>query len=334
MIKLIFFSFTLLTSLNLWAGDKVGNGGGLWTCSQGHNLTRGILVDLYEAQEEFGLNLISSFENDPMQIVQERSNFVRMNLTEYSVQWNRILSESFKKIRLVNSELIIVEDSLFRIKPSAASCSNDWVYTQFANYTAMDQILIRQDLWNSPAIPTTHKAALIWHEVIYKWLREQYGDQNSIRARQIVGYLFSTTLPSEMRIRIQNILSNSSAPQPPQTPPAPVPPVQPKKWICMVSNSHNSTFYGNYGANQQEARVKTIQACKSGENGFFCNDHEVQCEEILQSENSFTCENKNTQLDQIYLGQGRNRLEAEYKSREACQKTNQKFFCDREVKCE
>lgn len=331
MSQVIIFTVTLFTSLQLWAGDKIGNGGGLWTCSQNHSLQIGVLVDLYEAQEEFGLNLISSFENDPMRIVQERSDFARLNLPEYSAHWNQLLAESAKKIRLVNSELIIIDDALFRIKPSPASCQNGWTYTQFANYTNMDQILIRQDLWNSPAVQTTHKAALIWHEVIYKWLRDKYNDKDSTRTRQIVGYLFSTTSPAEIRLRINQILAAHTQPPPPGPVP---PPTQPNMWMCMTSNRQNSTFFADYGFSKLEAQSKTDQKCKMAADGFFCEDRGTTCEEITQPHNKFTCQIGNRHISQIYFGSGRTRLEAEFKARDACQQTPEKFFCDSTVTCD
>jgi hypothetical protein len=46
----------------------------------------------------------------------------------------------------------------------------------------------------------THQAALWFHEAIYKVLRDDAGASNSVRAREIVGYLFSNaqySIPSE-----------------------------------------------------------------------------------------------------------------------------------------
>lgn len=134
MLRDLLCAFVLLSGIAAQAGDKVGNGGGLWTCSRNGSLVASHFVDLYEAKEEFDLDPIWSPESDPMKIVQERSDFIRLNLPDYSPVWNRALSETMSKIRLVNSELIVVEDSLHRLKPPASACSEPWVYTQFANY--------------------------------------------------------------------------------------------------------------------------------------------------------------------------------------------------------
>lgn len=331
MLRNLLFAFVLVSGFTAQAGDKVGNGGGLWTCSVNGSLMVSHLVDLYEAKEELGLDPLISFETDPMRIVQERSDFIRLHLPEYSLVWNKILVETVGKIRFVNSDLVVVEDTLYRLKPAAITCPEAWEYTQFANYTNLDQVLIRADLWQSLQVSALHKAALIWHEVIYKWLRENKADKDSVRARQIVGILFSNLGPADMNAAILRVLGQGDLVPPPPTPPTPPAPPQPQ-WMCMVENSHISKFYAAYGMSRIEAETLTTQACQNGQNGFFCNN-QVKCEELIETQPVHACRVENSHISQSYLGTGRSRLEAEFKAREACQQTSERFFCGSQVTC-
>ena len=336
MFKIILTLSLITGSLSAFAGDKVGNGGGLWTCSNQGIIQKAILVDLYEAQEEFGVSLITPFDIDPSRIVEERNQFARLNLIEFHNAWSKYLNESYSKIRMVNSELVIVDDSLFRIKPLKSTCNTDWIYTQFANFTHQDQILIRSDLWQNQNIAPISKAALIWHEVIYKWLRTEYFDTDSIRARQIVGYLFSNLPADQMRSKISNVLSSApvNPPNPPYPNPNPAPAPIEKPWVCMIQNSHISTYYSDYGISQLEAKTKTLQKCQNGESGFFCKESSLKCDEIKNNQSVYTCQNKNNHISQTYIGSGRSLLEAEFKARESCQSAPSKFYCQSEVICE
>ena len=318
----VFALFTLTQIAN--GGDKVGNGGGLWTCSANQILQQGMLVDLYEAEIEFGLPLISSSQTDPMKIVAERNLFVQSNLPAYYYGWNQILTDSNRKIRYVNSELTIVDDSLFRVKPISTTCAAGWVYTQFANFTNQDQILIRSDLWNSPNVPSLHKSALIWHEVIYAWLRAQYQDTDSIRARQIVGLLFSTLSATEINLRIEKILSPDHT-----NPNQPI-------WFCMIKNQMTWLNFGDYGLNQIEATAKTTQKCQNSQSGFHCNETGIRCDEIITQTVQKTCQLKNGLNQKTYFGNGRIQLEAEFKAREQCQtqSNTNAIHCDNPVTCQ
>ncbi len=319
----IFFAIIIfLTSNAAVAGDKVGNGGGLWTCSSNHILTQGMLVDLYEAEEEFSLQLISSNQLDPLKIVNERNEFIKNNLPQYFYRWDQKLSESLKKIHFVNSELTIVDDALYRVKPLSSTCSEGWVYTQFANYTNQDQILIREDLWNSQPINPIHKAALVWHEVIYAWLREEFQDKDSVRARQIVGIIFSQLSAEDMKDKIDTVL-NSSPHQPNQA-----------YWFCMIRNNFTFKYFGNYGLNQLEASTKASQKCSDSQSNFGCEEHSIKCDQILFQNSKVTCQLKNYLTNKSYLSNGLIALEAEYKVRDQCQNDGDPVHCDHPVTCQ
>lgn len=322
MFKIFLALASLFCSVRSFAGDKVGNGGGLWTCSINHHLQQGVLVDLWEAQEEFGLPLIRSNEINPMTIVEERQLYIEQNLPGYAHGWSQVLKDSIPKIRFVNAELSFIDDNLHRLKPPASLCAEDWVYTQFANFTPQDQILIQSDLWNNALISPLHKAALIWHEAIYAWLREQFQDKDSVRARQIVGLLFSTLPVQQVKSRIEGILT-----------PAPIG-HNDVIWFCMIFNNVTEIHYGNYGVNQLEASTKTIQTCQEGANSFHCDEHGMACSQILDQSVQKVCQLKNYLNNKMYLGKGRDVLEAEFKAREQCERDTNGVHCLNPVTCQ
>lgn len=336
-MKIILIIMTLL-SLQTKAGDKVGNGGGLWTCENiSKILEQGILVDLYEAQEEFGLVIIHSNESDPFRIVAERSEFLRLNVPAYSAVLNKYLSETFSKIRFVNSELVVIEDSLYRIRPPRSSCSTPWSYTQFANFTDFDQVLIRSDLWTHANVSKIDKAALIWHEVVYRWLRNEFNDQDSIRARQIVGYIFSNLSGVEISNHINKVL-NSKLPTPSPSPvpnpfPSPNPPPV-SEWFCQIRNTLNSIYFSDSGSNQLMAKTRVLQKCQSAQGGFHCDETSLKCDEMSSFVNKFFCKNKNSLTGKIFSAEGRSLLQAEFNARNACQRDGYEFHCETDVICQ
>lgn len=320
-MKSLILITTLLSSAIAFGGDKVGNGGGLWAClSPNQTLLKGMLVDLYEADIEFGLTPIVTSEANPANIVKERETYVARVLPQYARPWIRSLTEVQSKIRLVNAELENVDDALFRMRPLPSTCSGTWNYVQFANFTHLGQVLIRQDLWNSPVIGSLDKAALIWHEAIYSWLRKTAGDKDSVRARQIVGLLFAQLDPKDLAIEIETVLRQSGdQPQPPAPPvPAPVPPRA--LWVCEIKNTVTWLWHSAYGESSLEAETQTKSTCANGPEGYHCAQHTMRCDSFMENApHSKTCTIKNNFDGQDYLGKGRSLVEAEFKARQACQ---------------
>ncbi len=326
-MKLLVFLGLMLVSMASFAGDKVGNGGGVWACvvssgaSQQH-VSSANLVDTFEAREEFGLTTLSSRESDPWQIVQERTEFLESQWPEMIAQWQSSLSVVKSNIRYVNAELVVVDDSLFRIKPLATTCANGkWQYTQFANFTYQGQILIQKELWNSAVVTPVDKAALIWHEAIYKWLRETQGDRDSVRTRQIVGLLFSDLNISEMKTRIQKVLG-SLEPEPP-TPPSPHPPAPPtvpenEKMICLVENRLSGLLFSGYGINELEAKGNALAACGNSGNSFHCNREDIRCEANTSAIPNRVCIVQDELNSKSYTAKGRSETEAFGKAYTMC----------------
>ncbi|MCO4755300.1 MAG: formylglycine-generating enzyme family protein, partial [Bacteriovoracaceae bacterium] len=112
-------------------------------------------------------------------------------------------------IREVDVDLEVIEDSLYRVRPPVRACAKgDINYIQLANYTNYGAVLINQYLFNNPGLPEVDKAALIFHEVIYAYLRDRYADTDSVRTREIVGYIFSDLKNVEVSEKIEEALGH------------------------------------------------------------------------------------------------------------------------------
>ncbi|HWU42740.1 MAG TPA: hypothetical protein VN132_04850 [Bdellovibrio sp.] len=320
MNKFILLISILLSALTASAGDKIGNGGGAWTCTENSQIKQAYLVDLYEGVTQFDLHLIEPSSQDPMEIVEQINSTLSSRIPQYAARWSAILADVKTRLHFVNAELEVIDDSLYLMRP-LGSCSTRWEYTQFANYTNYNDVLIRQDLWQSNALSALDKAGLIWHEVIYRWMREDFKDQNSVRARFIVGVLFSN-LPAEIaQKKVAEKLKDS--PPPPQS-----------QWICLVRNDYTNKFFYDYGANQLLAKGQTIKACQKEDFAIHCNEYNMQCDQILPNLPNVTCAVRNDYTAKVFTETGRSRLEAEAKARKACSDAEGEVHCEMNIECE
>lgn len=322
-MKFLVLTAALLSSAISFAGDKVGNGGGLWACmAPNQTLLKGMLVDLYEADVEFGLKQIVTAETNPINIAKERETYVMNSLPPvYARGWARAMVDVMGKLRMVNAELEKVDDALFRMRPHSSTCvGGTWSYVQFANFTHLGHILVREDLWNSPVIASVDKAALLWHEAIYSWLRKTAGDKDSVRTRQIVGIIFSQLSAQEMAAEIDIVLRQSTNPTEPPPPTTP-PPAPRTMWVCEMLNRMNQKWYGGYGLSEPIAAAASLEACGKREDSIHCDDFGRQCDSFVESAPyAITCTVVNYHLGSKFAKTGRSTVEARFNARDACQK--------------
>ncbi|KYG67324.1 hypothetical protein AZI86_10020 [Bdellovibrio bacteriovorus] len=209
-MKLVLILFTLLHSASLFAGPRViGNGGGLWTChdAQGE-MQFGVLVDLYEASNEFELPVIlGQYSDTPESVLKSRQKWLQENLPQIDSLLRPYLERVQKNIHFVDAKLRSIEDIYNRIEPGYDFCFTENIkYTQFANFTVDGRILISEQLWYSSKIAAINKAALIFHEAIYLMLRETKNETDSVNARYITGILFTTLNPTEMKKKLSHVM--------------------------------------------------------------------------------------------------------------------------------
>lgn len=212
-MKKLLMTSLLAAGLSLSAvakGEGAGNGGGAWVC-QNKDALKTIrwakLVDLYEAEKEFLLPMKSFGNRDYMEIVDTmkvRLFSINKNLYERLVPY---FDEVEANIREVDVDLEIIDDALYRVRPPARDCLGGNVkYIQLANFTHYGSILVNQYLFNNEKLSEGDRAALVFHEAIYAYLRDQYGDNTSVRTREITGYIFSTLKNVEISEKIDSIL--------------------------------------------------------------------------------------------------------------------------------
>lgn len=325
-MKLVIFCFSILLVTKSFAGDKIGNGGGLWACGSQDQIQTATLVDFYEAVQQFDLNLPVPQDTSAFNIVDSVNLNLQSKLPDYATKWSQILADVKTKIRYVNSELVVVNDALYILRPLGSLCRTGWNYVQFANYTNYNEVLIRQDLWNSTVISAVDKAGLIWHEVIYRWMREEFGDTDSVRARHIVGLIFSDLDSVKLRNSLQQVLAPSVSPKPDQ-------PV----WICLTMNSMNYKYFFEYGTNELMTKSQVIQSCQIGSPDFpnQCDDFQSRCGSFTESAQKYTCSVKNLLDNKNYAETGRSLFEAEAKARKACSDvSNRAVHCDTNITCQ
>lgn len=212
----LFLLALLLVSFSAFAqfGDKIGNGGGLWACMVNGKMEKSQLVDLFEAEKEFLLKIIPAKGSDPMAVYKARKAWIAKNIPSLYADLESSFSYVEKNIKVVRANLTPIDDhGLFRSKPQQTDCSaGEWVYTQFANSNDQEEVLIQSDLWNSGAVPSLDKAALLVHEAVYRWLRISRLESDSLHTRKITGLLFSDLGAAEMHSKIKNVLGESRGP--------------------------------------------------------------------------------------------------------------------------
>lgn len=194
-------------------GDGAGNGGGAWVCQNNDQLQTirwAKMVDLYEAEKEFLLPMKDFGNRDYREIVDSQK--VRLFSIDKLLYEKLIphFEEVEANIREVDVDLEVIDDSLYRVRPPARDCLDGKVkYIQLANYTHYGVVLVNEYLFNNPKLSKSDKAALVFHEAIYAYLRSNYQDEDSVRTREIVGYIFSELKNVEIKERVDAVLGHN-----------------------------------------------------------------------------------------------------------------------------
>jgi hypothetical protein len=301
-----------------FAGDKIGNGGGLWACENSlQQIQSAEMVDLFEAQTEFGLSVPPQASMLAQQIAIQKTQILERTNQAITDKLSKYLNEVFHKTQFVNAVLERVDDALFRIEPLPSTCAQGkWQYVQFANFTAQDQVLIRNDVWTSSAVSELDKGALLVHEAVYRWMRVEFSDSTSVRSRQIVGLLFSSLSAQEINLRIQTLLGPSSSPGILDS------------WACLITNPNARRFFLGFGQSQAEAQINSSQACAKETTSFFCGKESAQCEQAQSNAMTWYCALTNPNSHQNFSGKGRTKIEASYRALKSCEDASDGgFFC-------
>ena len=290
-------------------GDTVGNGGVIWACradAGGQKFYSGLLTDLFEAKEQYGLSIIESSETDPLKLYELRKQWLQVELPDlYSALKPRF--EYVEQHRsMVNAELLSTRDFNNAIKPLSSLCpQGQWQPLNIANFREEDQkILISSDLWHSQNLPTIDKAALLFHEAVYFWMRTHYGSTDSDKSRKITGLLFSTLPTNQIKKEIANVLGGY-----PDRPDG--------KYLCIIKNTRRNQIYVSYEADPVEGSLAVRTRCQDDPDANWCQRSSVECDEIWDSQ-PFKCVAENGVSSKIFTGKGRNLLEAKFNAHVSC----------------
>lgn len=301
----------MLVGITASGASRNRNGGGIWACQKTeHGIpTSAMLVDFFEAKEQYDW----SFKRAPRRATAvEFARQIGAGLSNefpdrYVEQWQDAIEEVIAKMNIIDGELEIIPDSYYAFRPPPQTCDGRWTYVQFAIYSERDEVLIRKDLWNSALLTLEEKAGLLWHEAIYLWLRNYHGDEDSVRARFITGLVFAVLDPQTKQEQLAKIMQGQTHGD--------------DTWICRMQNGLSEQVFGAYGAIELEAEAFVQQACRNGGMEFHCEDQEVTCEKLESDTLKWSCVAKNDVYEDLFVARGRNRIEAEFKSQELCQKS-------------
>lgn len=309
-VILIFFSIMMLETTSAFAGgDTVGNGGVIWACRSGignRNFHRGILTDLYEAHEQHKWTVIGDEGGDPLVGYEKRKAWLQQELPDLF----NALKPRFEYVEqhqvFVNGELLPTKDFDPVVKPSPETClEGEWQPVNMANFREDDQqVLINFKFWQSPLIATLDKVALLFHEAVYYWMRTYYGSTDSYKSRKITGVLFSTLPTHKMKEEITKVLG--SYPDRPDG-----------KVMCVMKHSQRNQIYVAYDMTTSAASLEVRMRCQNDPEPKWCGRASLDCEG-LNSKLSHQCITENTSSHKLFVGKGRNLLEAQFNAHMSC----------------
>jgi hypothetical protein len=327
--------------------DKFGNGGAVWSCeTQNADIMDLMLIDIDEARRELKLNVPETTMNH-IPYLQEKKEWIKKNLSFQFVLMPHIEYVE-QNINWIEGEMILVPDIKNVSKPSPALCKGGrWEARTVVNFGDDGRVLAAKELFDSPFLTEMERTALYLHEGVYSYMRTEYGDQDSLRSRKIVGYIMSDKADA---VKIENINKILSITNPNPTP-APQPQVS--GYICGIRPGTFRPLYIAEKKTEAEARTATLKSCVDGEKIGFpfpfdipgappgfpgfpggdggggvgggfgperdCKDTRVTCEAFSSSSQKYTCEIKDGfGNERVYVGTGRTMLEAQKKAGDKC----------------
>lgn len=226
--RLVLSLLLMAFAASVHAGEgAVGNGGGTWVCREQNGDVRWVkLVDLFEAQGEFGLTLAQLQGKYEDIVDQTYLRLYRANPKFAEAVLKRLDELNYLRpsndVIWTDDTLSVIDDSLYRLKPSVRKCTGGLLgsdpksgepmipYGQVVNFKNDGKLLVQSELFNN--LTETEKAALVYHEAIYALRRDVAGDKNSVSTRRIIGLLFSTLSTEELKRELQAIVPDSVVP--------------------------------------------------------------------------------------------------------------------------
>ena len=177
------------------AGDKEGNGGGSIVCRDSTGeIKKAFLLDLWEGEtlplRQNGLLPLSIVRDESTsvddQINRVLNRFLQINKTAFETLVDEIWRIK-REIKILSLRIEPIHDSRNFALPEieGLTCRKE----QLASYTRENGLVVSRSIWDK--LPKTDRAALIFHEAIYKWERKHLGAKDSDHTRKIVAVAFS-----------------------------------------------------------------------------------------------------------------------------------------------
>lgn len=183
MNKLLLALGLILTCGLANAGVVNGGGGKGVLCSSADGSVKSVeALDLFEAQNLYGLTLVPALKDVDTQIDSAMKRLSQLRGLPDDPQYLHDLKASFQ-FTAKGVHLDPTADSLEVF--NTPNCQ----LVQVINYVQDSQILVDSEYWN--AMSPLNQAALVFHELIYRMARFD-GYKDSRLVRQLVGNLFST----------------------------------------------------------------------------------------------------------------------------------------------
>jgi len=206
----LLFLLILFLPLFAHASPRVNNGGGVWVCTQNSETSWVQAADFFELpasqrnREDFGSASVDEIFAKKLHDIENQLPELHQLLMKWPVD--------FKKVtQFVNFSLTSTEDMDFQTRPQPSDCPEGAAsYEQLAVYLYNDTLLISKPLWDSEKMKNADRAAILFHEWIYKALREDRDEQNSARTRKIVALIFSAQDPGSVEKEVSSELNTSS----------------------------------------------------------------------------------------------------------------------------
>lgn len=182
---------TTALSFSAFAGGGSTGGGGSFVCKTIDPATRAEIIisaesqDIWETARKYKI-LTSSFDEKDLsrEVIKKLSE---SKATRFKAEVAKALETVLKIRSEENVKLIPLGDSKHWIE--MAVCAQGQPDFAAAAIYRDDELVYSKMIWTK--MDNVSQAALNVHEAVYKVLRDEYGDKDSVRTRGIVGYLFS-----------------------------------------------------------------------------------------------------------------------------------------------
>lgn len=185
------------------AGPKVNNGGGAWRCSAGGETRWMKTVDI----ATWNGTTVKSF---PGKNAEEIFSLAKREVSLASPLFKKLVAQydiDLTRIDFVNATFQPIGDAYLFVRPDPSTCAGGSLeFVQIANYVINDRLVISKPAWESPAFSELDKAAILLHELFYRMLRAEYGDENSLRARRLTELSLSTLDHEGLKADLEYVL--------------------------------------------------------------------------------------------------------------------------------